>query len=88
MQLSLIRLRPSTAHTLKEQGTSPSYDKESRWTVSKKDKAKNRAQIAKGKVKEVAGHVTGDDQLEAEGQVDQSKGNLKQAVESVKDALQ
>jgi uncharacterized protein YjbJ (UPF0337 family) len=56
--------------------------------VSKKDKAKNRAQIAKGKVKEVAGHVTGDDQLEAEGQVDQSKGNLKQAVESVKDALQ
>jgi uncharacterized protein YjbJ (UPF0337 family) len=56
--------------------------------VSKKDKAKNRAEIAKGKVKEVAGHALGDEQLESEGQLDQSKGNIKQAVESVKDALQ
>jgi uncharacterized protein YjbJ (UPF0337 family) len=74
--------------TSNEQEVSPHYDKESRWTVSKKDKAKNRAQIAKGKVKEVAGQALGDDQLEAEGHVDQSKGNLKQAVEHVKDALQ
>jgi uncharacterized protein YjbJ (UPF0337 family) len=74
-------------HTSNEQGVSPHYDKESRWTVSKKDKAKNRAQIAKGKVKEVAGAALGDDQLESEGQIDQSKGNLKQAVEHVKDVL-
>jgi uncharacterized protein YjbJ (UPF0337 family) len=56
--------------------------------VSKKDKAKNRAQIAKGKVKEVVGKALGDDQLESEGHVDQGKGHMKQAVENVKDALQ
>jgi uncharacterized protein YjbJ (UPF0337 family) len=55
--------------------------------MSKKDKAKNRAEIAKGKVKEVAGEALGDDDLKSEGQLDQSKGNLKQAGEHVKDAL-
>jgi uncharacterized protein YjbJ (UPF0337 family) len=62
-------------------------NKKSRWIMTKKDKGKNQAQIAKGKVKEVAGRALGDDQLESEGQLDQSKGNLKQAVEHVKDAL-
>jgi uncharacterized protein YjbJ (UPF0337 family) len=51
------------------------------------DKAKNSAQRAKGKVKEAAGAVTGDDKLRAKGKADQMKGNLKQAGENVKDAF-
>jgi uncharacterized protein YjbJ (UPF0337 family) len=51
------------------------------------DKAKNSAQRAKGKVKEEAGKVTGNDKLEAKGKADQRKGNLKQAGEKVKDAF-
>ena len=55
--------------------------------MGKKDKARNLAQVAKGKIKEKAGKTTGDDQLAAEGRVDQANGNLKQAGEKVKDAL-
>jgi uncharacterized protein YjbJ (UPF0337 family) len=55
--------------------------------VSKKDKAKNVAQVAKGKVEEAAGKVTGDDKLEGDGNADQMKGNMKQAGENVKDAF-
>ena len=51
------------------------------------DKTKNEAQRAKGKVKEVAGKATGNDKLRAKGKSDQTKGNLKQAGEKVKDAL-
>jgi uncharacterized protein YjbJ (UPF0337 family) len=55
--------------------------------MGKKDKAKNKAQIAKGKLKETVGRMTGDQQLESEGDVDQMKGNVKQAGEKVKDAF-
>lgn len=55
--------------------------------MTNKDKAKNTAQIAKGKVKEIAGKTTGDDKLENDGKVDQMKGNLKQAGEKVKDVF-
>ena len=55
--------------------------------VSATDKAKNAAQEAKGKVKEVAGRTTNDEHLEAEGKTDQMKANLKQAGEKVKDAF-
>jgi uncharacterized protein YjbJ (UPF0337 family) len=51
------------------------------------DKAKNETQRAKGKLKEVAGKATGNDKLRAKGKADQTKGNLKQAGEKVKDAL-
>jgi uncharacterized protein YjbJ (UPF0337 family) len=56
--------------------------------MSKKDKAKNMAQVAKGKVEESVGKTTGDRQLEAEGSVDQMSGNVKQAGEKVKDAFE
>jgi len=39
----------------------------------------------KGKAKEAAGKLTHDPQLEAEGKLDQGKGNLRQAGEKVKD---
>jgi uncharacterized protein YjbJ (UPF0337 family) len=51
------------------------------------DKAKNTTLQAKGKVKEAAGKVSGNDKLQAKGKADQTKGNLKQAGEKVKDAL-
>jgi uncharacterized protein YjbJ (UPF0337 family) len=51
------------------------------------DKAKNTGQQAKGKMKEVAGKLSGNDRLRAEGKADQTKGNLKQAAEKVKDAF-
>ncbi len=51
------------------------------------DKAKDKAQAAKGDVKETAGKATGDPGLEAEGKGDKVVGNLKQAGEKVKDAV-
>ena len=52
-----------------------------------RNKTRNTAQKVKGQVKEAAGRVTGDRQLEAEGRADKTKANLKQAGEKVKDAF-
>jgi uncharacterized protein YjbJ (UPF0337 family) len=51
------------------------------------DKAKNTAQETKGKLKEAAGALSGNNKLRAEGIADQKKANLKQAGEKVKDAF-
>jgi uncharacterized protein YjbJ (UPF0337 family) len=51
------------------------------------DKAKDKAQVAKGDVKSRVGRATGDRSMEAEGKGDKVSGNLKQAGEKVKDAL-
>jgi uncharacterized protein YjbJ (UPF0337 family) len=51
------------------------------------DKARNKAQELKGDAKEGVGRATDDEELQAEGQADQAKGNLKQAGEKVKDAF-
>ncbi|MGO4230119.1 CsbD family protein [Arthrobacter sp. YAF34] len=51
------------------------------------DKIDNAAEKAGGKGKEAAGKATGDKSLQAEGQADQTKGDLKQAGEKVKDAF-
>lgn len=50
------------------------------------NKAKNAGEDAKGKSKEAAGRSTDNDRLEAEGKADQSKGDVKNAGEKVKDA--
>jgi uncharacterized protein YjbJ (UPF0337 family) len=55
--------------------------------VSGTDKAKDKAQEAKGHVKEAVGKATDDESLEAEGKGDKVAGNLKQAGEKVKDAF-
>ncbi|GAB3815241.1 CsbD family protein [Kribbella italica] len=55
--------------------------------MSLADKAKNAAEDLAGKAKEAVGKVTGDEDLKAEGQTDQSKSDLKQAGEKVKDAF-
>ena len=51
------------------------------------DKAKNMAEDLTGKGKEGVGDATGDDRMKAEGETDQTKANLKQAGEKVKDAF-
>ena len=51
------------------------------------DKAKNEMQNVEGKVKEAVGKGTDDESLEAEGHADQSKADLKNAGENVKDAF-
>jgi uncharacterized protein YjbJ (UPF0337 family) len=51
------------------------------------DKVRNEAEDLSGKAKEHYGRATDDEQLEAEGQGDQVKANLKQAGEKVKDAF-
>ena len=51
------------------------------------DKAKNSVEKVEGTIKEKLGRATDDKSLEAEGQKDQTKGNLKDAGEKVKDAF-
>jgi uncharacterized protein YjbJ (UPF0337 family) len=50
------------------------------------DKLHNAADKVKGATKEKLGDVTGDDDQKAEGRADQSKADLKNAGENVKDA--
>lgn len=51
------------------------------------DKLKNSAEGALGKAKETLGDASDDKSLEREGKRDQSKSDLKQAGEKVKDAF-
>jgi uncharacterized protein YjbJ (UPF0337 family) len=52
-----------------------------------KDRVKGSAAQAKGAVKEVAGKVTGDAKLEAEGKNDKVAGKVQNAVGGLKDAV-
>jgi uncharacterized protein YjbJ (UPF0337 family) len=51
------------------------------------DKLNNKIEEVVGKVKDRVGGATGDRELQAEGQADQTRSNLKQAGEKVKDAF-
>ncbi|MFE6735285.1 CsbD family protein [Microbacterium sp. NPDC057650] len=55
--------------------------------MSAADKMKHAAEEMAGKVKEGAGRVTGSEELETEGQLDQVKADAKQAGDAVKDAV-
>ena len=55
--------------------------------MSAADKARNKAEEVAGKAKEALGRVSGDRDMEARGQVDQAKANLKGAGEKIKDAF-
>ena len=52
-----------------------------------KDRVEGSAEQAKGKVKEVAGKVTGDSKTEAEGKTDQVKGKVQNTVGGIKDSV-
>lgn len=51
------------------------------------DKIENAAEKLGGKGKEAAGEATDDPGLKAEGRADQTRADLKQAGEKVKDAF-
>jgi len=51
------------------------------------DKAQNTFEKIGGKIKEAVGNATGDDELKRQGETDQSKANVKQAGENIKDAF-
>jgi len=53
--------------------------------MSKRDKARNTAEAAKGKAKKATGKVTGNPYAQAEGRAEKKKANLKQAGEKLKD---
>ncbi len=55
--------------------------------MSTGDKINNKIDELAGKGKEFAGKATDDPDLEARGQGEQTKSNLKQAAEKVKDAF-
>jgi uncharacterized protein YjbJ (UPF0337 family) len=55
--------------------------------MSGTDKLQNNAENLKGQAKEKYGDATGDEQKQSEGKVDQTKSDLKQAGEKVKDAF-
>jgi uncharacterized protein YjbJ (UPF0337 family) len=52
-----------------------------------KDRIQGSVEQAKGKVKEVAGKVTGDSKLESEGKTQQVAGKIQNAVGGFKDAV-
>ena len=51
-----------------------------------KEHLKGAADKAKGAVKDAAGHVTGNEKLQAEGKADKTAGAARQAAGDVKDA--
>ena len=53
--------------------------------MSMGDKIKHAGEEAVGKVKEATGKVTGNEDLEARGQAEQTKADVKQAGDSAKD---
>jgi uncharacterized protein YjbJ (UPF0337 family) len=52
-----------------------------------KEHVKGAADKAKGAIKEAAGKLTGDKKLEAEGKLDKMKGEVRDVVGDVKDAV-
>jgi uncharacterized protein YjbJ (UPF0337 family) len=56
-------------------------------TMGDSDKLKNSTDSTLGSAKEKIGDATGDDEQKTEGKVDQTKADLKQAGENVKDAF-
>jgi uncharacterized protein YjbJ (UPF0337 family) len=52
-----------------------------------KDRIEGSANQAKGSIKEMAGKVTGDAKLEAEGKTDKAAGKVQNAVGGLKDTL-
>ena len=51
-----------------------------------KEHIKGAADKAKGAVKDAAGKLTGDKQMQAEGKIDKAKGAAREALGDAKDA--
>ncbi|MFE2560744.1 CsbD family protein [Streptomyces sp. NBC_00090] len=55
--------------------------------MSDKEKARAKAEQAKGKLKETAGRTVGNERLIAEGRAEKAKGHARQAKEKGKDVF-
>jgi len=51
------------------------------------DRINGSAEQTKGKLKEVAGKLTGDSKLEGEGKADQVAGRIQNTIGGIKDTL-
>ena len=58
-----------------------------RRTQMDKEHLKGTADKAKGAIKDTAGKMTGDKELQSEGKMDKAKGSAHKAVGDVKDAV-
>jgi uncharacterized protein YjbJ (UPF0337 family) len=52
-----------------------------------KDRIEGMAQQGKGKMKETAGKVLGDEKLKTEGKMDKAEGKVRNTVGGMKDAV-
>ncbi|MFD3326792.1 CsbD family protein [Streptomyces sp. NPDC058701] len=55
--------------------------------MSGEEKAQAKGEQGKGKVKEAAGRLVGNESLTAEGRAEQAKGDAREAKEKVKDVF-
>ena len=55
--------------------------------MATEDKMNNKVDELKGRTKEAVGEATDDERLETEGRTEQTKANLKQAGEKIKDVF-
>ncbi|WP_306327579.1 CsbD family protein [Streptomyces venezuelae] len=55
--------------------------------MSGEQKAEAKVEQGKGKLKEAAGRLTGNERLEAEGRAEQAQGDARQAKEKIKDTF-
>ncbi|MFF4324500.1 CsbD family protein [Streptomyces sp. NPDC001568] len=55
--------------------------------MSGEQKTEAKIEQAKGKLKETAGHLTGNERLTAEGRTEQATGDARQAKEKTKDVF-
>lgn len=55
--------------------------------VAADEKAQAKGEQTKGKAKKIVGGAVGNESLETEGRAEESKGDLRQAKEKIKDAI-
>jgi uncharacterized protein YjbJ (UPF0337 family) len=65
----------------------PAQQPQAKGVLVDKDRIEGSLEQAKGKIKEVAGKVTGDSKTEAEGKADQVKGKVQNTIGGIKDTL-
>jgi uncharacterized protein YjbJ (UPF0337 family) len=64
----------------------PAFPQQQKEAEMDREHVRGTADKAKGTIKETAGKVSGDKELESEGKVDKAKGDLHNAAGNVKDA--
>ncbi|MCX4431920.1 MULTISPECIES: CsbD family protein [Streptomyces] len=55
--------------------------------MARDQKAKAKAEQAKGKIKETTGRAVGNERMTAEGRMEKAKGDARQAKEKTKDVF-